>query len=559
MTKKNSKINIPKANSPELLIRLIEAVARGIRTSRGLQEHLGIELAAVHEYMHAGEWFGFLETQGDVWLTPLGLEFAFAGNKQRTVYARAVWSQPFIQQCMAGNAELPSTSELSQAIQALCVDWTPAKVTTHAKALRNLIAPGVQRASQRAKKPRVQLELPLAFVPDMDMQVDLSKLGTQDFEPEIYRYFLAHLIDYGELSLAHIRGLLDAASARSIPIGGILNMALERQDAVQVDQRLVVTQGAVSRREVTQSTESIILSDPMYRSFLSGILGEKELTSQSFASHRDHERILRWHTRIFGGHKKPSVLRKHLEQLLIDRSLESFPLAGSRGFIPTTLERPFLDVWENEALLIACPPSLKQLKGGLETVNRLFRHTQKGTDQTGIPDLTDRPIYFHGSLLHPGEPPPRNVPDTLSLRLRVLMNAPYLTMTAALLLAQRLDPKGASIRRVSGRWMVHYGSTDLGSLLPLLDQYAQSRNWIASRRSSGGLEATHLVDILESLQISAQIPSGVVLAERFFARLRTDIEEMEVYRQLRPLAETMMTFLKKTEPNRNQRGLFRAE
>ena len=29
----------------------------------------------------------------------------------------------------------------------------------------------------------------------------------------------------------------------SIPIGGILNMALERRDAIQVDQRLVVTQG----------------------------------------------------------------------------------------------------------------------------------------------------------------------------------------------------------------------------------------------------------------------------------------------------------------------------
>ena len=401
-----------------------------------------------------------------------------------------------------------------------------------------------------------QLELPLAFVPDMDTQVDLSKLGSQDFEPEIYRYFLAHLIDYGELSLAHVRGLLDAASAKSIPIGGILNMALERRDAIQVDQRLVVTQGAVSRREVTQSTESIILSDPVYRSFLSGVLDNQNLTGQHLATHAEHERIMRWHQRIFGGHTKPSMLRKHLEQLLIDRSLESFPLAGTRGFIPTTLERPFLDIWENEALLIACPPSLKRLQGGLETVNRLFRHAQKGKDQTGIPDLTDRPIYFHGSLLHPGEPPPRNVPDTLSLRLRILMNIPYLSMTAALLLAQRLDPRGVSLRKISGRWTVHYGSTEMGALLPLLDRYAQSRNWIASRRSNRGLEANHLIDILDSLHISAPIPSGVVLAEKFFARLRTEIEEMEVYRNLRPLAETMMAFLKDTEPTKNQRGVF---
>ena len=152
MTEKKSKIHIPKANSPELLFRLIEAVARGIRTSRGLQEHLGIELAAVHEYTQAGEWFGFLESQGDVWLTPTGLEFAFAGSKQKAVYARAVWSQPFIQQCMAGNAELPTTAELARAIEGAHADWTATQVTTHAKALRNLIAPGVQRATQRAKK-----------------------------------------------------------------------------------------------------------------------------------------------------------------------------------------------------------------------------------------------------------------------------------------------------------------------------------------------------------------------------------------------------------------------
>lgn len=555
---KKSKIHIPNANSPELLIRLIEAVARGIRTSRGLQEHLGIELATVHEYVHAGEWLGFLESQGDVWLTPLGLEFAFAGNKQKAVYARAVWSQSFIQGCMAGNTDLPTTTELARAIDAEYDEWPEEKITAHAKSIRNLIAPGVHRVTPRTTKTRDQLELPLSFVPDMESQVDLSKMGAQDFEPEIYRYFLAHLIDYGELSLAHVRGLLDAASAQDIPIGGILSMAIERCDAIQVEQRLIITQGAVARREVTQSTESIILSDPKYRSYLSSILDDKDLTSQQPLSHEEQERLTRWHQRIFGGHRKPETLKKHLEQLLIDRSLDSFPLAGSRGFIPTLLERPFLDIWENEALLIACPPSLKRIQGGLETVNRLFRNAQKGMDQAGIPDLTDRPIYFHGSLLHPGEPPPRNVPDTLSLRLRVLMNAPYIAMTSALLLAQRLDPKGASLRRVSGRWMVHYGSTEIGPLLPILDRYAQTRNWIASRRSTGGLEAHHLLDILESLHISAQIPNGAVLAERFFARLRTDIEEMEVYRYLRPLAETMMTFLKDTQPSGHGRGLLNA-
>ena len=47
------------------------------------------------------------------------------------------------------------------------------------------------------------------------------------------------------------------------------------------------------------------------------------------------------------------------------------------------------------------------------------------------------------------------------------MNIPYLSMTAALLLAQRLDPRGVSLRKIGGRWTVHYGSTEMGALLPL--------------------------------------------------------------------------------------------
>ena len=105
--------------------------------------------------------------------------------------------------------------------------------------------------------------------------------------------------------------------------------------------------------------------------------------------------------------------------------------------------------------------------------------------------------------MHPGERLPKNVPDTLSLRLRVLMNVPYLTLISACLLGQRLQPEGPALEVVSGRWLVRYGNRWIGPLLPVVDAFAQHRGWIPSRRDPGPIDAGELLQILESLGINA--------------------------------------------------------
>ena len=547
MLEKNSKNQIPNANSPELLIRLIDAVARGIRTPRGLQENLGVELANVQGYIEAGEWLGFLEAQGDVWLTPLGLEFAFAGKKQPIVYARAVWRVPFVRTLMDGAAnELPATERFIHQLAIVYPNRSESELLQHAKALRNLIAPGVLRAPPKAQAKPNQLELPLAHGPETVTHMDLSGLDDREFDPEVYRYFLTQLLDYGELNLGHIRALLDAALAQNTSIGGLIAMTKSRGDANQIDDRIVLTTGAVERMKVVRSVESIILSDPDYRQYLNHLLEDSGLTGQGLGSLTQRHKS--WHRRIFGAHTKPAALRHQLQQVLLDRSLDSFPIAGESGVIPTVVQRSFLEIWNQPDLMLCCPPSLKLLMGGLDAVNRRLRAARGGSSSVGIPDLSECPIHIHGGLMHPGERLPKNVPDTLSLRLRALMNAPYLTLVAAILLGQRLMPEGPALETVSGRWMVRYGNRNVGPLLAVIDTFARSRQWVPCRRAPSPVTAQDLIQILESLGVTTSLSRGTVLSEKFFASMRTDVEEMEVHRQLRPLAEVFVAWLKTADP-----------
>jgi hypothetical protein len=550
MNEKNQKHQIPKANSPELLSRLVDTVARGIRTSRGLAESLGVELATVQIYIQAGEWLGFVEHQGDAWLTPVGLEYAFAGRLRPTVYARAVWANPLVQELMQGRGTLlPGSDEIAVHVGRICPELGQEEIRRRATAVHNLLAPAMNRIRPKAVQTAGQMELPLAVSAPAQLSAPFAAENTDPFDPAVYQYFLTHLLDYGELSLAHIRGLLDAARADHLPLGGVLNMARERGDAIQIDDRLCATIGSIQRREVTSSTESIILSDAGYRIFLSSLLQETPRSRKEEIDLQTTEpRYIKWHHQLFGERKTPQQLKDRLKQLLIDRSLDGFPVAGDPGPPLVAEQMPFLDLWEKRGLMLCHPPSLNLLNGGLETINRLFKRLQFGTNVVGIPDLTDRSLHYHGGLLHPGEPPPRLVPDLLTLRLRVLMNCPYLCLTTALLLAQRLNPQGPGLFLESGRWVVRQNRRRLGKLFLVLDAFVLSREWHGCRRNTGDTQADAALAILENLGISTKLPNGTVLAERFFARLRSDAEQMEVYRLLRPLAEVLGAWAEKTEP-----------
>ncbi len=112
-----NELSLPNANSPRLLARLLEMVARGVRSSRGLQEALGVNLRTVQYYLRAGEWLGFIEPGGETRLSPLGLEYVYDVGHRRHVYSRAVWANGFVQELMAGRgADLPETIEIARAV-----------------------------------------------------------------------------------------------------------------------------------------------------------------------------------------------------------------------------------------------------------------------------------------------------------------------------------------------------------------------------------------------------------------------------------------------------------
>ena len=211
------------------------------------------------------------------------------------------------------------------------------------------------------------------------------------------------------------------------------------------------------------------------------------------------------------------------------------------------VEEPVLDAWERPGLFVALPPTLAQLQGGLPAVNRLLERARRGA--VGLPDLSDRPSIYHAGLLHPGEPLPRSVPDLRSLRLRVLMHAPYAALVAALLWLHRLAPGKLEIREEPRGWRVRMAAGDRGALLEVLDEVAAHRGWIACRRVDGGLPAPVLVAVLEALGIATRVGKRLVLAERLFVQLDTEPEEMEVAERLRPLAEAVEDVLDARAPD----------
>jgi hypothetical protein len=545
---------IPNANNPRLVRRVVGWIARGVRSSRGLQEVLGLELRTVQYYLNAAEWLGLVEAGPDRLLTPLGLGVAFSDDPGRA-YARAVWAQPFVAQLMTGRGrELPPVEDVVVAIARAEPDLAPATVRRRASSVRSLVAPALGPRRRPAPRPE-QLDLPLApRAPGPPPRLDPGVAA--DADPDVYRAVYGALLDHGELTLGQLRALLDRAGVSELPIGGYVRLAEERGDARKEGERLVIPPGGVHRRDVVRSTASIILSHARYRQWLddrrAAAEGDRhaEIRCDQVAA-----RFRAWDRRLLGRALDPGTLDADLGRVLLDRSVDSFPLTGDGGTPPAPVEAPFLDAWEQGGLLLALPPSLEVLRGGLAAVNARFQAARQGHAEVGLPDVSTRPVRVHGGLLHPGEPRPRSVPDQISLRLRLLMNAPYPALLAGVLLLHREAPEQLAVRRLRGTWHITRRGRPLGPVLPLFDAFAAHRGWIPCRRPSGGLPLDDLLAGLEAVGLLHLVERTVVLAERLFLRLRTAPEQMEVHHRLRPLADALEGWLGGLEPEtRDERG-----
>jgi len=523
-------------------------VARGVRSTRGLQEALAIDTRTVQYYIGAAEWLGLLDADGDSALTALGLEYVAAGRDRPFIYARAVWGNPFAADLLtaAGDDRLPSVDEVGRAVASSEPDLAPATIRRRASSIRSLITPAIGRVKPRPRgELRHQLDLPLSVSPATRPAPKVDLQAGREYSPDVYRHVLTVLLDYGELTLGQIRALLDRAGAEDAPIGGYVDMALSRGDAVRTAAHVVATPDAVDRRELVETTSSIILSDPRYRTYLADAVAA--LDDRAAAIRRDQSagRFTSWDRRLFGRPIAPDRVPLDLEEVLLERPLETFPVALERSGPVATIEAPFLDVWEQPGHGITAPPYLAQLRGGLEGVNRILRKARTSGD-VGLPDLSHRPVAYHGGILHPGEPLPRAVPDTRSLRLRVVMHAPFATMLAAMLLLHRQRFESLEIVRRADGWAVRWRGEGIGELLAVLASFGDDRGWVVCRRGAGPLDADLLLQALESVGIVQVVGRHAVLAERFFHQLRSEAEELEIYARLLPLAETLESWLEET-------------
>ena len=527
---------LPSANSPQLLTRLLETVARGIRTVRGLQEALGVQAQTVRNYLQAARWLDLAqpaEPSGLVRLSPLGLSYVYAGSRRQAIYVQAVWSNPMAADLLtAGDGRLPTVAQVQRAVVARGNPLASATVHRRASAIRGLIAPAVGRVRPSPpEQDALQLALPLGHAAAVETGPPPPAPAADGDDPDVYRFVWAHLLDHGELSLGHLRALLARAGASGVSPSGAVLRAQARGDAALYGDRLVATAASIARRDLASSTSSVILSDPGYRAYLRYLVAAGEVPSASQAGP-----WAAWDRWLFGRAAEPRTVEADLGALLLERHLEAFPVARGDALAPPVAADPFLATWSLPGLPICLPPTLAQLLGGPHAVGRLH--------PDGFPTVLDPSVVFHGGLLHPLESPPAELGGAAGLRQRALRRTPAITLLASLLLLHRERPNRFALVHTRAGWGTQVGVASPKPLLAVVEAFAEARRWVLVRRPGGGLDAETLVRVGVALGVASVVGRQVVLAEQLAVELAADTELAEA---LHALADAWAAFVDRRE------------
>lgn len=503
------------ATNPRLLTRALEQIAAGNRRPRAIAELLGVESRVLDAYLRAATWLGLAALEPEAMLTRAGLEYVYAGRSRSDVYRELVLNHPFVRACAPGG-EPPSLDRMAEGIRLEEPGLSPQAARRHALALRRLIEPAL-RAKAPSRRTASDEQQSLCFSSPRGAPAPVDLRAGADDNPDVYALIYGALLDHGELTPAQARGLLDAAGGRECGIGGYLAMAERRGDARRAGDVLVVTPAAIDRRDLADSAVSIALSDPDFRRHLGEVLAGRD---------GDARRFRPWMARLFGGEPVAAAL----DRLLFGRSLASFPLADGRGDALPVEAAPFLAVAARRDLPVAFPASLLALSGGLSLVNSALRQGPA----VRPPGAMDRRVAVHGGLLHPGEAPPRVVPDLISLRARALRNAPAFAILAAFGV---LDRRGALRMRVRGLdVVVEVPGQPARRLDAVVQAFAHARGWTLVRGPTS-TPWCDLVDVGEQLGLFAQPGGCATLDESLFRRLQSDPEHHELWEGLVPLAD----------------------
>lgn len=510
-------------------MRLLETAARGVRSVVGLQESLGVQAQTVRNYIHAARWLGLAEPGEPVRLTPQGLSYVYGGSRRQAVYVQAVWSNPLAADLLlASDGRLPTVSQVQRALQDQSPELAVATLRRRASAIRGLIAPAIGRARTPAPgQEELQMSLPLGHSATAQTGPPPPMPTTDGDDPDVYRFVWAHLLDHGELTLAQLRILLDRADCVGLSVSGAVMRAQARGDAAMHGDRLVATAASMGRRDLAGSTSSVILSDPGYRAYLRylRVAGEVPDTAQSAA-------FAAWDRRLFGGPASPSELDAALEKLLLERSLGSFPVARGDALAPPVAADPFLDTWSLPGLPWCVPPTLSQLLGGADAVERLLTESE-------APTVVSPSVVFHGGLLHPLEAVPEHIGDAAALRRRAVRCCPALTILVSMMMLHRRRPTRFAVVHDRAGWGVQVGLAKPRPFWLVVERFAESRRWVLVRRT-GGLQPAALVQIGEALDIVSIVGRQVVLAEQLAVEIAS---EPQLAESLGALADAWTAFL----------------
>ncbi len=506
----------PLCGDLPFITRVIERVYGGARRVRAIAAALDVEGRRVAAALDAGEWLGVLTWDGEVELTARGLEVLIA-RKRRAAWAEVVRAHPFFQAL--------GTIDPDRLLAATSAeDPLPGRARRQARALWRISRPA------RAPVPAVPRQITMSFPPPLPVArqiVDL-RAGLDD-NPDVYALLLRGLLDHGEVSPSQLRAILDRRGAERCGIGGYLAMAVRRGDARRLGDILIVTPGAIRRADLAESPVTVALSDPEFRVQLLAHLADQSALAPRFRA---------WAQRLFG----TATVAAGLRRVLFDRPLASVPVAGDAGADPEPEACSFLDSQARTGLVVLVPSSLRLLRDGVGGVNRALRAA--ASNAVAEPTPVDRKLVVHGGLVHPGEQPPRAIPDGVSLRTRAVRNVPAFSLLAALGLLER---RGAlQIRGFAGDLSLTIGGWrgEPVSLTLLVQTLAHARSW-SHTMGIGWAEASEIATAMGLLtRVKAGAPEAqnqdrITLHEAFFHRLQTDPEHRSLYEGLQPLADSL--------------------
>lgn len=524
---------IPNANNPRLLVRLLTLVASGIRRPKALAEVLGVDLRTIHYYSQAAEWLGFATVGEDVHLSDAGLELAMAEPRRRKkLYTAAVWRNPLAAELLDGRGQVPDTDVIASVLRSREPALAEATARRRATAVRGLIAPAVGgRAPERTHEQlRFAFAHPARTAP---MRVTDLRAGNEE-SPDVYAAVLRALLDNGELGTSHLRAVLDRAS-EDLPLASYAEMAVRRGDARRQDDRLVVTNEACAQPQIADDPVLIALTDPAYRTHLAVLEENGRAPSR--------QRFKLWDLRIFGEPLENGQVAAGLARVLMGRRLDGLPLRGVGSTPPRASGRSFAQSLGHGPLMVAFPESLRQLAAGVSRLNDQIRAIRQAPASVRLPSIVDPRAHVHAGVFFPGEPLPVSIPDTYSLRLKLLVQTPAVSLLAALLLLDRQPDVPLAIVRLGDSVRLRWDKADRGELLDVLTQFLGAHDAVVARAPSFGILSSELVAIATTLGIARSIEDRIVLEEELFVQLQEDAETQLVYEDLLPVVDALHAWL----------------